>query len=312
LFCDAKNEATCDEETAEHRSTLSVRLSHEDAETNEAINFHSEISQHISQDGIDIAKVHSGEFFSGQRICMTSFVIGPKQLTSQIEVEIVDAWLCFVDQQILQTLKDNELVCDKSEYKVFLVRTSENSTDIVLNELYNVTIQHPGAYGLLSIGVCYDANARFTDSEGRSLISSEQRFESRIRMQPATIRRTGAIHVSPMYFHAAQLSEDSSRLYDPVILSLAIHAEHQSLQNQPFVVAALRKAIDAARISGAATEIHGHSYTVYAADIDHPAVSDSEQTIGLVIIFAVIVAIGIVIACWLASGKLENIASRID
>jgi hypothetical protein len=314
LFC-FDDDALCDESTAEHRTILGVRMSHESAQTSEAITFNSEITQHVVSSAADANKVHEGDFESGQSVCMQTYVIGPKKLTSQIEVQLTDAWLCVVDEasNARAAVADNELVCEKAQYHARLAGLQNDTSELLLDRTRNVSVHHPGAYGLLSVGVCFDANARFIDAQNRTLIDSRQRFESRIRMQPATIRRNGPIHIQPMYLFAAELAQQASRAYDPAIKALAEHAEDQSLQTTPFVVAALRKAIDSARVSGRAVEIHGHGFTVFPADVDDPVVSDNEAAGGLLAIFAILILVGLGIVCWLAiPGRLRAIANRLD
>jgi len=316
LFCyetDFAADAVCDEGNAVHRTAIGLRISREKSESNEAISFNSEITQHVALSEPDkIAKVHVGDFQSGQRVCMQSYVIGPKQLTSQIEVQLLDAWLCVLPTGTV--VADNALVCEQSEHYVKLVwRRSNDSTEVLVDKTRDVVVQHPGAYGLLSVGVCFDANARFTDSQNRSLIQSHQRFESRLRMQPATIRRNGPIHIMPMYPTLAELARGPSRAYDPSIGSLSQYAEEQSLQAKPISEAVFRQTLHQARLSGAVVETHGHEFNVVPEDVDEPFLSEDETAGGLVLVFIVMVAVALIIVCWLAlPQRMREIASRFD
>ena len=209
---------------------------------------------------------------------------------------------------------DNALVCEQSEHYVKLVwRRSNDSTEVLVDKTRDVVVQHPGAYGLLSVGVCFDANARFTDSQNRSLIQSHQRFESRLRMQPATIRRNGPIHIMPMYPTLAELARGPSRAYDPSIGSLSQYAEEQSLQAKPISEAVFRQTLHQARLSGAVVETHGHEFNVVPEDVDEPFLSEDETAGGLVLVFIVMVAVALIIVCWLAlPQRMREIASRFD
>lgn len=302
LFCDIgdQTDEPCDETNAFHRTNLGVRMSIEDTATEEKIEFHSEITQHVSVSA-DESKAHTGAYESGQRACMQSYVIGPKDLTSQIEVKLVEAWLCTSDEESAlaideekSTTKDR-LSCNKRAHTVQLVGTDNNTSELVLNKELGVTVHHPGAYGLLSVGVCFDVNARFTDSENRSIVEKHQRYESKVRMLPATIRRIGAIHVAPMFTVLEFLAAETERQYDPSIEALSTHAEDQSLQSHPFVAATLRKTIDSARQSGLAVETHAHEFNVLPTDVDDPILSETESAIGIAIVFIVLLSLGILL-----------------
>lgn len=302
LFCELDDETDqeCDESNAAHRTNLSVRMSIEDPKTEEKIEFHSEITQHVSV-GEDETKSHTGSYNSGDRACMQSYVIGPKDLTSQIEVKLVEAWLCTSDDESAKAIVDEKsahkdtLSCSGRPHAIRLVGTNQNTSELLLNAALNVSVHHPGAYGLLSVGVCFNVDARFTDSTNRSIVERRQRYESKVKMLPATIRRTGAVHIKPMFALLESLVVDSNREYDPSIEALSIHAEDQSLQNVPFVAAALRNTIDSARASGLAIETHAHEFNVMPTDIDDPIVSDFDSAVGIAVVFCVIAALALLL-----------------
>ena len=308
LFCDfdsKETDNTCDETNAIHRTTLGVRMSKENSETTEQIAFHSEITQHVSVSDEE-TKVHSGAYDSGDRACMQSYVIGPKQLTSQIEVKIVEAWLCTSNDGDDKTSNKDELQCKTRPHAVQLVGTNPNTTEVVLNSARNVTVHHPGVYGLLSVGVCFDVNARFIDGSNRSVIEKNQRYESKVKMQPATIRRIGAIHITPMFFTVERLIEETDRSYDVSIEALSTHAEDQSLQAAPFVAAVLRKTIDSARESGLVEETHAHEFKVLPTDVDDPVVSETESAVAIALTLLIMLAFGLILYfCVLSSNRFR-------
>ena len=309
LFCEFDSKETdnvCDETNAIHRTTLGVRMSKENSETTEKIAFHSEITQHVSVSD-DETKVHSGAYESGDRACMQSYVIGPKQLTSQIEVKIVEAWICTSNDGDEKTSNKDELQCKARPHAVQLVGTNPNTTEVVLNASRNVTVHHPGVYGLLSVGVCFDVNARFIDGSNRSVIEKNQRYESKVIMQPATIRRIGAIHITPMFFAVERLIEETDRNYDVSIEALSTHAEDQSLQAAPFVAAVLRKTIDSARESGLVEETHAHEFKVLPTDVDDPIVSEMEGAVAIALTLLIMLAFGLILYfCVLGSNRLRT------
>lgn len=315
LFCDFDTKETdnvCDESNAIHRTTLGVRMSRENSETTEQIAFHSEITQHVSVSNEE-TKVHTGSYESGDRACMQSYVIGPKTLTNQIEVKIVEAWLCTSEEGDDETSNKDELLCKTRPHAVQLVGTNPNTTEIVFNQSRNVTVHHPGVYGLLSVGVCFDVNARFLDANNRSVIEKNQRYESKVKMQPATIRRVGAIHITPMFFGIEKLIEETERSYDVSIEALSSHAEDQSLQASPFVAAVLRKSIDSARESGLVEEIHAHEFSVLPDDVDDPVTSELESAIAIGLTLTLMLAFGLILYfCVLGSSGLRTFASRFE
>jgi len=337
LFCEQTGAgggvAACDEATAVHRTTLSVRVSRESGESNEDVVFHSEITQHLDNAGADVngsttttaaaaaaAAELIGNFASGQRACMQSYVIGPKQLTSQIEVHLVEAWLCTNDDGGTATggaaadpADFDEFSCAAREHAVPLVRTRPggSATELLLDTTRNVTVHHPGAYGLLSVGVCFDVNARFTDAANRTLVARKQRYEARVRMQPATVRRYGPVHIAPLFPALLALARRSERTYDPVIEALAAQSEHQFKQRDVIVSGVLRKALDSARRAGVAVETHGHEFVVDASEHDAGALGEATVALALVLALVIILLFGVLVhTCIVTPTRLSALAQR--
>lgn len=311
LFCDetTTTPGECDETNAAHRTVLNVRMSAESADTlGDTLAFHSEITQHISPEE---TKLHAGEFASGQRGCMQTYVIGPKQITSQIEVRLVEAWLCTAPAGI-SVAQDKEFQCETRPHAVRLAYEDKETRQIVSNAAYNVTVYHPGIYGLLSVGVCFDLNARFVDAANRSLIEPSQRYEARVLMQPATIRRGGPLHVTPLFQYISELAKEVNREYDPALDALASHTKDQSLQARPFVAAVLHATLESARKMGLVSETHGHQFRVKAADADDPVLSETEGAIGIAVVLLLVLCFGIVLHfCVVGSDRMREFSSRI-
>lgn len=327
LFCyvNPETDEQCDESNAIHRTSLGVRMSNSEAslEKTEEISFHNEITQHVGLDQTNTAeddedqqeissRVHTGNFQSGQRACMQSYVVGPKKVTSHVELKLVEAWLCTVEDTASKTDTEKSICSDGSHF-VRLAWTEENSTETFVNNALNVSVYHPGAYGLLSVGVCFDVNARFVDANNRSVVEKNQRYEAKVRMQPATIRRSGPIHIAQMFSFIAQLSANKQREYDPAIEALCAHAEDQSQQSAPFVTSLLRKSLDKAKASGQDTTIKAHEFYVLPNDVDDPVLSDLDNAIALAIMFVSMILFSVLLYfCFIGSNRLQLFASRIS
>jgi len=285
LFCDAELDEVCDEGNAVHRTTLGVRMSRQSVETADAVSFQSEITQHNTADE---TKQRVGEFESDSRACMQSYVIGPKELTSQIEVLLLEAWLCVDNDEAASEFDANEFDCAGREGAVRLVGIDSGKAGYTLEPTRNVVVHHPGIYGLQSVGVCFDVDARFVYGTNRSVINPRQRYESRVQMQPATIRRNGPMHITPLFPLVSTLALRNERAYDPSIGALAAHVSDQSLQKEPFASSVLLATLDTARKYGIAVETHAHRFSVRPALEDAKLVSAEDGAIGLFLTICIV------------------------
>lgn len=329
LFCylNPETDEQCDESNAVHRTTLGVRMSNSEAslEKTEEISFHNEITQHVSlsqsvenevdaeaNEGAEMSsRVHTGQYESGQRACMQSYVVGPKKITSHVELKLIEAWLCTIDDSTMSKENAEKSICTAGSHFVRLAWTEENSTTMFVNDALHVAVYHPGAYGLLSVGVCFDVNARFVDSNNRSVIEKNQRYEAKVKMQPATMRRTGPMHVASMFSFVQRLVADKNREYDPAIESLCAHAIDQSLQSAPFVMSKLRKSLDKARESGLDVSVKAHEFSVQPSEDDDSILSDFDNAIALVITFLAMFLFAVLLyMCFVGSSRLQIFASR--
>lgn len=322
LFCDIdpQTDDTCDESNAIHRTTLGVRMSNSESplEKTEEISFHNEITQHVSlvrddnePDQTELSsRVHTGSFESGQRACMQSYVIGPKKITSYIELKLIEAWLCTVEDQTSKDATQTSICPDGSHY-IRLAWTEDNSTELFVNKAMNVTVYHPGSYGLLSVGVCFDANARFVDANNRSVIVKDQRYEAKVKMQPATVRRGGPMHIAPMYPVLEHLSLDKEREYDPAIQAVCAHAEDQSQQAGVFVTSKIRKSLDSAKAKGEDVTVQAHEFHVTPSDVDDPILSEFDNAVALVIMFFVVLLFAVLLYyCVVSASRMPLFATR--
>lgn len=323
LFCDSLlllasgADFVCDESTAMHRTSLSVRVSNPQSLHKTDIVFHSEITQH--RDTRDDKRPHVGAFESGERVCMQTYVVGPKQLTQQMEVELVGAWLCSTGDAVPGGSDETALDCANREHSVQLVaETSVQSEALEANRKLNVTVHHPGLYGLLSVAVCFDADARFTDAQGRSIIETHQRYESHVRMQAATLRRDGALHVEPIFASVVQsanrtdVDAQHSRQYDLFVSEKLQHIESQSLQRHAFSQSSFESALRKLRADGMTFEQHAHHFEVTPREEDAHLVNESQASLALVIIVASIVSVFVAALCviWRRSSAAERAVGR--
>lgn len=315
LFCAAKSRSTslstggsgpeeedndqsdqCDESTALHRTSISIRVSNPLAlDDASRMVFHSEITQHrdLSRD----RRPHTGAFESGDRVCMQTYVVGPKELTQQMEVELLEAWLCTSDTASAMVApaahaigSDDALRCADSEHALQLYGANSTVSALPAHEALNVTIQYPGIYGMLSVGVCFNSDARFIDAQGRSVVQRYQRYESRVRMHAATLRRNGAAVVQPIYNDViatldALVGRGEQRYYDKFVHNKLAHIQSQSQQQTPFAPQTFERSLHQSRAQGQTYEEHSHHFEVQPRTSDEHLANTSHGAAALFIVF---------------------------
>ena len=272
LFCDQEATVACDESEAMHRSTLSIRISSPRVFDNNPLAFHSEITQHLlSEENNQLLPAPLTEAIeSGSRVCMETYVIGPKQLTSQLDVELVSAWLCTDDNY---ETSETELLCSERPHSVQLAGEGVSNTT---QSRLNVTVVHPGLYGMMSVAVCFNSDARFTDELERSVVETNQRYESHIRMKSATLRRQGPVVLKAVFAALSAAAQVENRK--------SSHLKSQNLQKGAFASYGLEKALASSRVRGLSTETHAHRFEINPRQEDVHVVSGMQATLAVVII----------------------------
>jgi len=178
-FCSSRSNA-CESGHYDHAVRVLVRIANGAATEHytDAKQLHSEITQHF--DLQEEQKLFEGVYDSNDRACMQTYVVGPRELTDKLRVQLLEARLC-VDQNDKPL---EELVCHSARHSSLLYsgQTASARSD------WNVTVHQPGFYGPMSVAVCFTPSTLFRDDHDVSLLRTEQRYETQVRITAAPFR----------------------------------------------------------------------------------------------------------------------------
>ena len=261
--------------------------------------FHSEISQHLEVHNDE--EILEGDFDTGARACMQTYVLGPEKLTSKLSLDLEEAWLC---TDVPETTPINTLACPDAQHRVLLY--SANGTDATRD----VTVHIPGVYGRMSVAVCFDVSALFSDDNHVSVIRKAQRYESRVRVGTYQFRTESHAFMSeePFYRQLDSINGSQEELgFATAILS-------QWRQHAPFSRYRLATALSdgAAR----AIDVHAHNFAVMPEQKYLHNIDNSHAVFDLIIIIAVFCCfITWTVACcisprWRSESAESNASSR--
>jgi len=285
-FCSSRSDL-CDQGRYDHAVRLLIRIANGDAGEHFSADskLHSEIAQQLELHNEQ--RMYEGEYESGHRACMQTYVVGPQELTSKLHMELLEAFVC-VDRQNEPT---DRLACPGSAHAVTLVQTNATSPHQPRRGL-NVTVHQPGAYGPMSVAVCFRVDGLFRDDSNVTVVRAEQRYETRVRIGAAQFRT--ASH----YFDAAGrgASELLAGLEETDELGFADQIRSQSLQHGPFSRYRLAAALEAAQDEERVVEKHAHLFRVAPSEEYLHNVNDADAATGLGLIFLTLLCFICVVA----------------
>lgn len=238
---------------------LKLRLCNTNAGDEDGVfeRLHSEVSQHLelAHDSVRHTSVGADQpddkpFESGNRACMQTYVVGPSELTDKLELELIEARLC-VDEDGVET---ERMVCDSAKHAVQLFPHSQQKAN------RDVRVTWPGAYGPLSVSVCFNVDALFRDDRHASLVRAHQRYESRVLI------RDRAVRLPAHEFRRNTTPFDALRGVRGDSTGFAALVRSQSQQHSAFARYTLARQLAEARSAGQMVESHAHMFSVTARD----------------------------------------------
>ena len=294
-FC-AQNSGNCAKHLYDYSLRLLLRVANGDSREHFSADkkLHSEISQHLQVESDE--SVFSGEYESGSRACMQTYVIGPAPVTEKLLLELEESWLCVDADPLAPT---DELVCPSAKHSVLLYSANASRPASPRAAELGVTVHQPGTYGPMSAAVCFNVSALFRDDQHVSLVRPEQRYESRVRINAAQFRIS-----AHRFVHSAHMFSmlDAVNKTEVSVLGFASLQDSQSLQSGPFSRYNLQKSLQTARAGSLLSERHAHMFSVTPTERHLHNINDSDATAALAAIFVTLVCfIGVIVVLCIGS-----------